>query len=247
MSIHINPFECIENVDLKKTTKQNPLSNFELLKGLFQKEDSKFLSMLDDWEVQHMERLLNNKLLSLDRNFGYAMFYYQKGIPDDEWFVSPGKQGQSVQYYPHFEDKHYSNHFNFTYFVDVFFLQSITVYETIGHLLFSYFDFKVNENNPQDQISFNNAIFKLKNINRSLYKDLNSVKYSKNFQLGVRMRNDIAHNHPPHQIDSGISKAKGIVAFGVGNYTTSKEIKKVMIGLLMSIKTTFKMLEKHLI
>jgi hypothetical protein len=38
----------------------------------------------------------------------------------------------------------------------------------------------------------------------------------------------------------------GAVAFGVGKYTTSNEIKKVMIGLLRSIKATFEVLEKHL-
>ncbi|TRM10702.1 hypothetical protein FH966_02655 [Lentibacillus cibarius] len=245
MDIHINPFEDITEVDLRKTTKESPLTGFELPKGMFQKEDDHLLD-LDNWDTQHWESILENRSLTVERNFGYAMFYYYKGIPDDEWFMSPGKQGQSVQYYPHFQEKHYSNFYNFTYFVDVFFLQSFTVYETIGHLLFKLFDFEVNENDPRDQISFNNAIFKLKKINRPLYKDLNKVKYSDDFQFGVRMRNDIAHNHPPYRIDSGISKSEGVVTFGVGEYKTTVEIKKVMIGLLRSIKATFIVLEKHL-
>lgn len=245
MDIHINPFEDITEVDLRETTKESPLKNFELPKGMFQKEDDHSLN-LDNWDTQHWETILNNRLLSVDRNFGYAMFYYYKGIPDDEWYISPGKQGQSIQYYPHFEEKHYSNFYNFTYFVDVFFLQSFTVYETIGHLLFILFDFEINEDNPRDQLSFNNAIFKLKEINRHFYKDLNKVKYSDDFQFGVRMRNDIAHNHPPYHIDSGISKSNGVVFWGVGKYTTANEIKKVMIGLLRSIKATIEVLEKHL-
>jgi hypothetical protein len=48
--------------------------------------------------------------------------------------------------------------------------------------------------------------------------------------------------HPPYRIDSGISKSEGFM----GKYTTSNEIKKVMIGLLRSIKATFEVLEKHL-
>ncbi|MED3912804.1 hypothetical protein P4597_27350 [Peribacillus simplex] len=51
---------------------------------------------------------------------------------------------------------------------------------------------------------------------------------------------------PPCRIDTGISKSEGLVAFGLGKYTTSNEIKKVMIGLLRSIKATFEVLEKHL-
>lgn len=245
MTIRINPFEDISEIDFKEATKESPLRDFKLRKGLFQKEEDHFFN-LDNWDTKHWETLLQTRLFSVDRNFGYAMFYYYKGIPDDEWFLSPGKKGQSVELYPHFEEKHYSNFYNFTYFVDVFFLQSFTVYETVGHLLFKHFGFEINEDNPRDLISFNNAIFKLKEINRPLYKDLNKVKYSDDFKFGVRMRNDIAHNHPPYRIDSGITKLKGIVAFGVGKYTISNEIKKVMIGLLRSIKETLEVLEKHL-
>jgi hypothetical protein len=244
MDVQIKPFEDITDVDLRETTKEGSLKDYKLPKGMFQKEEDHFLN-LDNWDTQHWETILENRLLSVERNFGYAMFYYYKGIPDDEWYMSPGKQGQSVQYYPHFEEKHYSNFYNFTYFVDMFFLQSSTVFETIGHLLFRLFNFKINEDNPRDQISFNNSIFKLKKIHRSLYKDLNKVKYSNDFKLGVRMRNDIAHNHPPYRIDSGITKSEGLVSFGVGEYTTTNEIKKAMIGFLRSIRATFEVLEKH--
>lgn len=246
MTIHIKPFEEIEKINIDENTKDNPLKDFKLPKGLFKQRNDDFFKLLEDWETQHWERLLNNRLLSLNRNFGYAIYYYQKGIPDDEWFISPGKEGKSVQYFPHFKDKHYSNHFNFTYFVDVFFLQSFTLYETIGHLLFKKYGFKIAENKPSDQVSFNNAIYKLKKINQSLYRSLNKVKYSCDYQRGVKMRNNIAHNHPPHQIDSGISNYKGLVAFGVGKYTTSNEIKEIMIGLLKSIRKTFEVLEKNL-
>lgn len=245
MVINIIPFEDITHIDLKETTKESPLRDFDIPKGMFDKEKSRLFN-LDNWDTQHWETLLKNRLLSVERNFGYAMFCYYKNIPDDEWYISPGKQGQSVQYYPHFEEKHYSNFYNFTYFVDIFFLQSFTVYETIGQLLFKLYDFEINEENPRDQISFNNAIYKLQKINRPLYKDLNKVKYSNDFQNGVRMRNAIAHNHPPYRIDSGVSQSEGIIAIGIGKYTTTKEIKKVMIDLLKSIRATFQGLEKHL-
>lgn len=192
-----------------------------------------------------METVLKNRFLSVNRNFGYAMFYYYKGIPDDTWFASPGKQGQSVEYFPHFEEEHYSNFHNFAYFVDVFFLQSFTLYETIGHLLFKLFDQEIGEY-TQRQISFNNAIKKIEKINRSLYRSLEEVRESDDYKLGVQMRNNIAHNHPPHHIDSGISKSNGVVFAGIGKYTTSNEIKKVMIGFLRSIKETFEVLEKYL-
>ncbi|KAB3539387.1 hypothetical protein F9231_09950 [Bacillus safensis] len=240
--ININPFEEITEVNLNECTKESPLKEFELPKGMFQKKDDHFMN-IGNWDTQHWEAILENRLLSVNRNFGYTMFYYYKGIPDDEWYMSPGKNGQSVQYYPHFEEQHYSNFYNFTYFVDTFFLKAYTLYETIGHLLFKLYNFEIKED---DLVSFNSAIYRLKNVNRPLYKDLNKVKYSNDFQIGVQMRHDIAHNHPPYRIDSGIRKLHGMVTVGVGNYTTSSEIKAAMIGLLKSIEATFEVLEKHL-
>ena len=50
---------------------------------MFQEEDDHLLN-LDNRQTQHWETILENRLLSVDPNFGYAMFYYYKGIPDDE-------------------------------------------------------------------------------------------------------------------------------------------------------------------
>ena len=240
MSIQINPFEDITKINLEEMTKENPLQHFNLSEGIFRKEND-LLALSENIDLDHWQMLLRNKLISINNDFGYALFYYYKGIPDDEWYMSPGKQGQSVQYYPHFEDQHYSNLYNFSYFVDIFFLKSFTVYETIGHLLFKLYNFKIKRN-----ISFNNAILKLKDVNYPLYKELDSIKNSENYKCGNRMRNDIAHNHPPHSVDSGVRKSKGLTSFGVGKYTPSHEIKKVMIGLLNSIKDTLETLEIYL-
>src|SRR5699024_9534776 len=108
-----------------------------------------------------------------------------------------------VEYFPHFEEEHYSNFHNFAYFVDVFFLQSFTLYETIGHLLFKLFDQEIGEY-TQRQISFNNAIKKIEKINRSLYRSLQAVSASHDYTLTLQTLNNIAHNHPQLHIDYGI-------------------------------------------
>src|SRR5690625_5969731 len=130
--------------------------------------------------------------------------------------MEQGKQVQLVQFYPHFEDQHYSNLYNFSYFVDIFFLKSFTVYETIGHLLFKLYNFKIKRN-----ISFNNAILKLKDVNYPLYKELDNIKNSENYKCANSMRNDIAHNHPLHSVDSGCRKSKVLTTFHVRKYITS--------------------------
>lgn len=126
--------------------------------------------------MEHWESLLKNRLISITSNFAYAMFYYEKGIPDKEWFISPGFEGQSVQYFPHLTNEHHSNLYNFSYFVDTFFLNLFTVFETIGHLLFKLYDIEVDKDDWKDQISFHNAVTKLKRINYQLHKDLLKIK-----------------------------------------------------------------------
>lgn len=245
MAIHIRPFEGITEVDIDAFEKENPLHDYDLSKGISPYKSTQPFPQLRNIDINHWETILKNRLISVNLNFSYCMFYFEKGIPDDEWHISPGKQGQSVQYHPHFENEHYSNFYNFIYFADIFFLKAYTLCETIGHLLFKLYDIKIDENDSRDQISFNSAIFHLKNENRSLNRALNKVKHSTPFQKGVRMRNDIAHNHPPYEITSGVKFTSTGGSFGVGDYTTSKEIKKVMIGFLESIRAIFEALHKH--
>ncbi|KZE40269.1 hypothetical protein AV656_03125 [Bhargavaea cecembensis] len=246
MTIYIKPFENIENVKLSLYRKDNPLAEYQIPEGLFDKEGS-FLLMLKGIDVFHWKRLLRNRLRSLDVDFAYSMYYFEKGIPDDEWVISPGLQGQSTQYFPHFRDEHYSNQYNFNFFVDTFFLKAFTVFETIGHLLYKYDDLPLNKDDFRDKVSFNSAIYKLKGKNVPLQEELYRIKKSEKYKEGIRMRNDIAHNHPPYQITSGVTISGKAGSFGVGAYVTSKEIRQIMIGLLESIKETFEALETHLI
>ncbi|MYL30726.1 hypothetical protein GLW03_12910 [Halobacillus halophilus] len=244
--INITPFEDISEVNLNDYTDESPLVIPDRPEGLFKKEGNIFEQMRNI-DLNHWESVLHNRLLSIQSNFGYAMFYYYKGIPDDEWYISPGNEGQSVQFFPHFEEKHYSNLYNFSFFADTFFLKAFTVFETIGHLLYKQYEIEVDESNFLDKVSFNNALHKMKNIDKSFSDDLFKVKGSDDFKKGVKMRNDIAHNHPPYQVSSGITLGEKSASYGVGEYTTSSEIKETMIGLMRSIQETMEVLEKHLV
>lgn len=74
---------------MEEATKESPLKDYEIPNGIFQKEDEHPLN-LDNWDIKHWETVLKNRFLSVNRNFGYAMFYYYKGISDDLCFASPG-------------------------------------------------------------------------------------------------------------------------------------------------------------
>ena len=213
-----------------------------LLLGYLKKRE--ICSSFINGELEHWEDLLRTRVASLKFEFGYAMYYFKRGIPDEEWFIPPVIEGEYVRMFPHFKDEHFTNWYNFCYFVDNFFLKAFTVYETIGHLLYKQFDLPLNEDDWRDQISINSAIFKLKRINPQLHIDLKEVKNSPEFSRGIKMRNDIAHNHPPHQI---ATRFRGDTnSFSPGSYTPSNEIRKTIIDLSASIKQTFDVLKKHL-
>lgn len=224
LKFELKPFEGITEIDKKEVMKENPLKNYDFPIGMFESNPFDFF----DSDIRHWETVLKNRIGSVNRDFGYAMFYFYKGISD----------GDRNQY----SEQDWRNFFNFIYFVDGFFLKAYTVFETIGHLLYKRFNFKSN-----NYISFKNSIQKINKVNKQLHYDLNRIQESTSFKNGVKMRNDIAHNHPPQHPDSGMRKEDGLLVERAGEYTIPSEIKAIMIGYLKSIKQTIDIFKNHFI
>src|SRR5699024_12284132 len=106
------------------------------------------------------------------------MFYYDKGVSDKR-----------------------SNFYNFTYFVDAFFLYASALYETIGHLLVKAYKIELNH-----LVSFNSAVTGLKEVNSNLYNELNKIKESSEYKKGYKIRNDIVYNHTQYAKKYDVSK-----------------------------------------
>src|SRR5687767_4306997 len=56
-------------------------------------------NQIDTWDNH-----LKNRMFQTRWSWVYLTHLFNKGIPDDEWRISPGRKGQSVEYYPHFEE-----------------------------------------------------------------------------------------------------------------------------------------------
>lgn len=63
---------------------------------------------------------LQNRLIQTRWSYVLLMFHFNKGIPDDELFISPGRKGESIEYYPHFEKKDHLVKAQFDYYADIF-------------------------------------------------------------------------------------------------------------------------------
>ena len=64
-----------------------------------------------------------------------TMFYYGKGIPDKRWYISPGRNGASIQYYPDFADVHFQIKAWFDFYSDVLYYKLFSAWDLMGHVL----------------------------------------------------------------------------------------------------------------
>lgn len=46
----------------------------------------------------------NNKIGDCKITYCFCRHYYDRGIPDDPWYSSPGENGESIQYFPYFKN-----------------------------------------------------------------------------------------------------------------------------------------------
>lgn len=152
------------------------------------------------------------------------MNYYNLGIPDKEWFISPGRNGESVEYFPHFDSNHFHYLYWFGFYMDSYYSRYSGILDTIYHLINIKYDFNV-----ESALGFRKEILKqLKTRDKELFEFLDSIKTNNVYLRVNEFRNNITHNFRPNQIDSGINQKKQgggitITTMSVGNYTPTNE------------------------
>jgi hypothetical protein len=62
------------------------------------------------------------------------MYYYEKDIPDKRWYVSPSKDGHSVQYFPDFAERHFHLKGWFDFYSDTFYYKLFSAWDSVGHM-----------------------------------------------------------------------------------------------------------------
>lgn len=181
---------------------------------------------------------LQNRLAQTRWSHMMFMYYFNKGIPDDEWMISPGRKGQSVEYYPHFTKNDHRIKGMFDYYVDVFYYKLFSAWDTLGHLLNAQYE--LNLNKP----SFHSAVSKLKKSNSELWHELNAIENSPDFREMRGLRHSATHNELLGHIGSGIQRRKDGFSFGTGSYTPSKKIRDNAIKSLDLFVATLAILRK---
>lgn len=209
------------------------------IEGLGITERSFFHPRLEEMVSDH-----NNKVGSLIITYALCKHYYDKGIPDEPWYISPGHEGQSIQYMPNFEEEHWMRHYWFNYFSDTFYLKLSAVWDSIIDILNHYYgldyveDLRLRSNVMKWLKKEKNDVFSVfeEVQNSQLYKD--AQKYRTAAAHGtsagevsrtVDVKKDVEREIPSIDKNGVITKRKVRVteiSVGAGEYTTVNTIMK---------------------
>jgi hypothetical protein len=166
----------------------------------------------------------NNRAFDLITNYTLLKSYYDAGIPDDEWYKSPGEDGQSVQYFPHFEEKHFGNLYWFGFYLDSYYTRFEGLIDAVYHLINIKYKLDI-----EPALGFRKKVLKeIETGDKDLFDYLVALPDNAVFQKVNEFRNNIVHNYRPNQIDSGYTRVNNpdgsqTITMSVGNYTTSTE------------------------
>ncbi|TXK77714.1 Cthe_2314 family HEPN domain-containing protein [Paenibacillus sp. N3.4] len=195
---------------------------------------SDIFAFITNEELSSWIRLFNNRLGQSRMSYIFFMHYYNKGIPDDEWFIV---KDQSIQYFPHFNKETFYYKSIFDYYIDNFYYKFFSAWDTMYHIINVYYQFNIETGNR-----FNSNVMKnLLKIDNNLYKVVEQTNKSEPFTLSRTLRNDITHNFAPNDISSGVIKENEEfknnmsimkVSFGVGHYTHASVFTNNINGII---------------
>ncbi|NFO31869.1 hypothetical protein FDB41_16875 [Clostridium botulinum] len=176
-------------------------------------------------ELLYWTREFNNRFFDFIINYEIMMNYYNSRIPDEEWYIFPGRKGESVEYFPHFENEDYAKLYIFGFYMDSLYTRYFGLIDTIYHILDGYYELEVG-----NSLGFIKRVINgIKKENPTLATYLESIKDDPRYIEINNFRNNQVHNYRANQVSSGLSpkvkQGNGTImqTLSVGNYTTTSQ------------------------
>lgn len=165
---------------------------------------------------------LQYRLTDTAKSYTLLTYFFEKGIPDNEWYISPGRSGASIEYFPHFEPIHFLIKDWFDYYADTFYHKLFSAWDMLGHILNVQYRLSIK----QQSVSFHQAVKKLSDKDKALHAKLDEIRNHSAFREAKRLRNDITHNHLPSSTGISVTLNEKGGGIGIREYTTSAAITK---------------------
>lgn len=161
---------------------------------------------LDHPRLEELIQEYNNKVGTLIMTYTLAFHYFNAGIPDDRWSISPGKQGQSVQYMPDFTEEHWGRNLWFGYFANVYYLTLYSIWDSVIEIINHYYDYDYPPANRQRK----QVMEALKKDHRALFDILDALTADPIYKKAQEYRTAAAHGTTPNTVTDRIQQDKDI-------------------------------------
>ena len=200
----------------------------------------------------------NNKVGSLAITYALCRHYFDKGIPDNPWYISPGKDGQSVQYFPNFGEEHWMRHYWFNYFSDTYYLKISSVWDSVIEILNHFYSLDY----PNDLRLRSQIIIWLKENARDIASILAGIQQNQLYKDAQSYRTLAAHGTSAASVTNTIQSRKdewvdifdidsnGKLSLDENNQPIMKKVKakaviSMAVGNYINVDTIFKNMEDY--
>ena len=175
---------------------------------------------------------LHQRIDDTEKSYVMMSHFKSLGIPDDEWFISPGKSGCSVEYFPHFEEIHFEIKAWFDFYTDNFFYKAFSAMDMIAQI----FNILEKTDISESRVSFKRVTNKLKKYNPAIYSKLIAIVDSSTFRKAASIRNSSTHRFLPSTTGMKMTINEKGGTFGMHEYLTSGELLQVATGFLNKVE-----------
>jgi len=221
------------NRELEELFKSFPFDHFKI-------EDDDFtINRIDGWEgikqipieqeLWNWKIILHNSWNDVAKSFVMLKFYKNQGIPDNPYYISPGENGKSVQYFPNFEKKHHLIKGQFDFYCDVFFYKIFSSLDYLWQLLNLYSHLKIKP----DKVKIYSILKRLKGCNPKLYHVIDQMKKDQRFQDAKNYRNNVTHKIPTGEFSSGVQRlSSNTFVICVNEYVSSDKVLRIITDFI---------------
>lgn len=190
------------------------------------------------------------------RSWVMMIFFFNKGIPDEKYVMSPGPKGESVRYFPDFKREDFDVLNDFTFYADIFVVKIFSVLDVMWQTLNVYFDCGLETSEVSDvkllkafkrqdkcikrilkriQICDSvsrKAMEQFTRSNKHMESLLKSLKKDERYKRGKEWRKSTVHHWPTGSQQSPVRRQGNSTIIGIMDRTPSSETVEIAKGLV---------------
>ncbi|APC42827.1 Cthe_2314 family HEPN domain-containing protein [Clostridium estertheticum] len=148
----------------------------------------------------------NNKVGTLNISYALCKHYFDKGIPDNPYYISPGKHGESVEYMPLFKENDWLTRYWFNYFAEAIYLKLFAIWDSIIGFLNEYYGF-----DEEQRIGMRGKVLKkTKIIRQDISKYIGHISHDDIYEKANLYRNSFVHSSTPNEISGALNIERNV-------------------------------------